>query len=265
MARADLKAKYEKKAESVSPDAWGKEREREVRLVQRHAVYASMVEAMDQAVGRVLSALEKSGKAGNTIIIFNSDNGGLSTSEGSPTSNLPLRAGKGWLYEGGIRVPLIIRVPGFTKPGSVCDTPVISTDYYPTLLDLAGLPLKPAQHRDGMSLKPLLTGGTLAARPLYWHYPHYGNQGGAPSGCVRDGDWKLIEWYEDSRAELFNIRDDISEKTDLAAQMPDKAKELTAKLHTWRESVGAIMPMPNPNWKPGQDAPKQAKKGKKKT
>lgn len=262
MARADLKAKYEKKAESASPDAWGKEREREVRLVQRHAVYASMVEAMDQAVGKVLSALEKSGKAGNTIVIFNTDNGGLSTSEGSPTSNLPLRAGKGWLYEGGIRVPLIIRVPGVTKSGAVCDTPVISTDYYPTLLDLAGLPLKPEQHRDGVSLKPLLTGGTLAARPLYWHYPHYGNQGGAPSGCVRDGDWKLIEWYEDSRAELFNVGDDISEKTDLAAQMPDKVKDLTAKLHTWRESVGAIMPTPNPNWKPGQDAPKKGKKAK---
>jgi arylsulfatase A-like enzyme len=261
MARPDLKAKYEQKADFLvkwgngltdgAPlEAWGKEREREVRLVRSHAVYAGMVEAMDQAVGKVLDALEKIGKADNTIVIFNSDNGGLSTSEGSPTSNWPLRAGKGWLYEGGIREPLIIRVPGVTKAGTVCDTPVISTDFYPTLLDLAGLPLKPDQHRDGVSIKPLLTGGMLPARPLFWHYPHYGNQGGAPSGGVRDGDWKLIEWYEDNRAELFNIREDISEKTDLAAQMPEKAKELTAKLHAWRESVGAIMPVANPNWPP---------------
>lgn len=262
MARADLKAKYEEKAKAAPPDTWGKEREREVRQVQRHAVYASMVEAMDQAVGKVLTALEKSGKADNTIVIFTSDNGGLSTSEGSPTSNLPLRAGKGWLYEGGIRVAFIIRAPGVTRPGSVFDTPVMSTDFYPTLLELAGLPLKPDQHRDGTSLKSLLTGGTLPERPLFWHYPHYGNQGGAPSGCVRDGDWKLIEWYEDSRAELFDIRDDVSEKTDLAAQMPDKVKELTAKLHAWRGSVGGIMPTPNPGWKPGQETAKPKNKAK---
>jgi arylsulfatase A-like enzyme len=253
-------AKYEKKAESAPPDAWGKERERDVRLVQRHPVYAAMVEAMDQAIGKVLDALEKSGKADNTIVIFNSDNGGLSTSEGSPTSNAPLRAGKGWLYEGGIREPLIIRVPGVTKAGSVSDAPVMSTDFYPTLLELAGLPLKPEQHLDGVSFKPLLTGGTLPSRPLFWHYPHYGNQGGAPSGCVREGDWKLIEWYEDNRAELFNIKEDISETKDLASQLPDKVKDLTEKLHTWRESVGGIMPKPNPNWKPGQDTPKNGKK-----
>jgi arylsulfatase A-like enzyme len=204
--------------------------------------------------------LEKSGKADNTIVIFMSDNGGLSTSEGSPTSNLPLRAGKGWMYEGGIREPLIIRVPGVTKAGAVCDTPAMSTDFYPTLLDLAGLPLKPEQHRDGVSLKPLLAGGTLPARPLFWHYPHYGNQGGAPCGCIREGDWKLIEWYEDNRAELFNLKDDIGEKTDLAAQMPDKVKDLTAKLHAWRKEVGAIMPTPNADWKPGQDTPAKGKK-----
>ena len=261
MARPDLEAKYKTKAESVPPDSLGKEREREVREVQRHAVYAGMVEAMDQAVGRVMTALEKNGKADNTIVIFTADNGGLSTSEGSPTSNLPLRAGKGWLYEGGIRVAYIIRAPGLTKAGSTCYTPVMSTDFYPTLLDLSGLPLRPQQHRDGVSLKPLLAGGAIPARPFFWHYPHYGNQGGAPSGCVRDGDWKLIEWYEDNRAELFNIHDDISEKADLASQMHDRVKELTAKLHTWRESVGGIMPKPNPDWKPGQEAAK--KKGKK--
>lgn len=262
MARADLKAKYEEKSKSAPPDAWGKEREREVRLVQRHAVYAATVEAMDQAVGKVLAALEKSGKADNTIVIFTSDNGGLSTSEGSPTSNLPLRAGKGWLYEGGIRVPFIIRAPHFTKSGSVCETPVIGTDFYPTLLEVAGLRQRPAQHQDGVSLAPLLKGAPLPARPLLWHYPHYGNQGGAPSGCIRDGDWKLIEWYEDNRAELFNLREDIGEKQDLAGQMPDKVKELTAKLHEWRTSVGGIMPAPNPDWKPGESTPESRRNDK---
>jgi arylsulfatase A-like enzyme len=260
MARADLQSKYEEKAKSAPPDAWGREREREVRLVQRHAIYAAMVEAMDQAVGKVLAALDKIGKADNTIVIFTSDNGGLSTSEGSPTSNLPLRAGKGWLYEGGIRVPVIIRAPHFTKAGSVCETPVIGTDFYPTILEVAGLRQRPEQHQDGVSIAPLLKGAALPARPLLWHYPHYGNQGGAPSGCIRDGDWKLIEWYEDNRAELFNLRDDPGEKQDLAGRMPDKVKELTTRLHEWRASVGGIMPTPNPAWKPGESGPGGGKK-----
>ena len=263
MARPDLEEKYKKKAEAAPPESWGHERDQQVRLTQRHAVYAAMVEAMDQAVGKVMAALEKSGKADNTIIIFTSDNGGLSTSEGSPTSNLPLRAGKGWLYEGGIRVAYMIKAPGVTKPGTVSETPVLSTDFYPTLLDLAGLPLKPEQHQDGVSLKPLLAGGEMPARSFFWHYPHYGNQGGAPSGCIREGDWKLIEWYEDNRAELFNLRDDVGEKTNLASMQPDKVRDLTAKLHTWRQSVGGIMPTPNPDWVPGQSdkSGKKAKKG----
>ena len=263
MARPDLEEKYKKKAEAAPPESWGHERDQQVRLTQRHAVYAAMVEAMDQAVGKVMAAVEKSGKADNTIIIFTSDNGGLSTSEGSPTSNLPLRAGKGWLYEGGIRVAYMIKAPGVTKPGTVSETPVLSTDFYPTLLDLAGLPLKPEQHQDGVSLKPLLAGGEMPARSFFWHYPHYGNQGGAPSGCIREGDWKLIEWYEDNRAELFNLRDDVGEKTNLASMQPDKVRDLTAKLHTWRQSVGGIMPTPNPDWVPGQSdkSGKKAKKG----
>ena len=145
-------------------DAWGQERERQVRLVQNHAVYAAMLEQLDTAIGRVLAALERNGLAEKTIVVFTSDNGGLSTSEGHPTSNLPLRAGKGWPYEGGIRVPWIVRAPGVTKAGSTCDTPVISTDFYPTLLELAGLPLKPEQHRDGVSLVPLLQGGKAGRR-----------------------------------------------------------------------------------------------------
>ena len=248
MAREDLERKYEAKAKALPTNspAWGQERERKVRLVQNHAVYAGMVEAMDQAVGKVLDALDRNGLAEHTIVVFMSDNGGLSTSEGHPTSNLPFRAGKGWLYEGGIREPWIIRAPGVTSPGSLCDTPVTSTDFYPTLLELAGLPLQRRQQTDGVSLVPLLKGGELARGPLFWHYPHYGNQGGAPGGAVRDGDWKLIEWYEDGSLELFNLRDDPGEKNNLADANPEKVKALRARLAAWRTDVKAVMPSRNP-------------------
>jgi arylsulfatase A-like enzyme len=247
MAREDLRQKYEAKAKTLAPQdpAWGRERERQVRLVQNHAVYAGMVEAMDLAVGKVLAALDRLGLAENTVIVFTSDNGGLSTSEGHPTSNVPLRAGKGWMYEGGIRVPWIIRAPGVTRPGSICATPIISVDLLPTLLDLAGVTESGAR-RDGNSLVPLLRGQQLEPRPLYWHYPHYGNQGGAPGAAVRDGDWKLIEWYEDGRRELFNLHQDLSETRNLADEMPDKVRDLHARLQAWRTDVGAVMPTPNP-------------------
>ena len=150
-----------------------------------------------------------------------SDNGGLSTSEGHPTSNLPLRAGKGWMYEGGIREPMIVRAPGFTRPGSRSDQPVISTDFYPTILELAGLPPQPDRHLDGTSFVPALKGDQLPERPLFWHYPHYGNQGGTPSGAVRLGQWKLIEWYEQGNLELFNLATDIGEQNDLAQRYPE--------------------------------------------
>jgi arylsulfatase A-like enzyme len=245
-ARPDLIDKYQRKVASAPPTAWGREGGSKVRLVQNHAAYAAMIEQMDTAIGRVLDAIERTGLTDNTVVVLTSDNGGLATAEGHPTSNLPLRAGKGWLYEGGIREPWIIRAPGITRPGSVCDTPVVSTDFYPTLLDLAGLPLMPRQHLDGVSLVPLLKGAALQRGPLFWHYPHYGNQGGAPGGAVRDGDWKLIEWYEDGRCELFNLRDDIGEQSNRAAEHPDRAKELRDKLAVWRKSVQAVMPTPNP-------------------
>jgi arylsulfatase A-like enzyme len=259
-ARADLVAKYE--AKTAPPDAFGPERERKVRLVQNSAVYAAMIEQLDTAIGRVLAALEKNGLTEKTIIVFMSDNGGLSTSEGTPTSNVPLRAGKGWPYEGGVRVPWIVCAPGVTKAASTCVAPVISTDYYPTLLALAGLPLKPEQHRDGVSLVPLLKGeATGRGQPLFWHYPHYGNQGGAPNGAVRDGDWKLIEWYEDGALELYNLAQDIGEKNNLAAQHPDKVKALHEKLIAWRKEVNAVMPTPNPKFDP--NAKPAAQPGKK--
>ena len=258
-ARAELVAKYKKKAEGAPPDAFGDERERKVRLVQNNPVYAAMLEQLDTGIGRVLAAVEKNGLTEKTIVVFMSDNGGLSTSEGTPTSNLPLRAGKGWPYEGGVREPMIVVAPGVTKPGTASDSPVISTDFYPTLLQLAGLPPKPEQHLDGVSFVPLLKGETMQrGKPLFWHYPHYGNQGGAPNGAIRDGDWKLIEWYEDGALELFNIAQDLGEKNNLAAQQPEKVKELHGKLIAWRKEVGAVMPTPNPDF----DASK-AKKPKK--
>ncbi len=248
MAREDLRKKYEARAMALPNNTpeWGEEGERKVRLVQNHAIYAGMVEAMDQAVGKVLAALDSAGVAENTIVVFMSDNGGLSTSEGHPTSNLPLRAGKGWLYEGGIREPMIIHAPGVTGAGTICQTPVTSTDFYPTLLELAGLPSLPQQHMDGMSLVPLLKGADLARGPLFWHYPHYGNQGGSPGGAVRDGDWKLIEWYEGA-VELFNLKDDLGEQNDVAAANPQKVKEMKARLDAWRSEVGAKMPAPAPS------------------
>lgn len=248
-AKKSLVDKYEAKKASAPPEAWGREREREVRLVQNHATYAAMLEQMDAAIGRVLRALDDTGTAQRTMVIFTSDNGGLSTSEGHPTSNVPLRAGKGWMYEGGVRTPWIIRAPSLTSPGSVCETPVVTMDLYPTILEFTGLPFDRNQHRDGVSLVSLLLGSKLEERPLYWHYPHYGNQGGAPGGSVRNGDWKLIEWYEDGSRELFDLSKDLSETTNLAAKYPDKAKELAASLAAWRKDVQALMPTPNPDYK----------------
>jgi arylsulfatase A-like enzyme len=215
--------------------------------VQNHAAYAAMLQQMDDAIGRVVEALDRGGLTERTIIVFTSDNGGLSTAEGHPTSNLPLRGGKGWPYEGGIRTPWIIAAPGVAQAGSVCETPVITTDLYPTLLELADLPLAPSQHIDGVSLVGALKGGKLnRGVPLFWHYPHYGNQGGAPCGAARDGDWKLIEWFEDGSLELFNLRDDPGERLNLAAENPDEKQQLHAKLVAWRAATQALMPTPNP-------------------
>ena len=259
-ARKDLEAKYEAKRAKLGLEAkFEKEGPREVRTVQEHAVYAGMIEAMDAAVGKVLAKLDELKLTDNTIVIFTSDNGGLSTSEGSPTSNLPYRGGKGWLYEGGIREPLIIRWPGKIKAGTTIDTPVCSIDYVPTLLDATGTP---SPKTDGVSLLPLLTNtGKLTDRPLFWHYPHYGNQGGAPGAAIRHGDWKLIEWFE-GRTELFNLASDVSEKNDLAAQEPGRVKQMQAQLKTWQQEVGAKFPSPNPAYDPTKPDGRAAANGK---
>ena len=251
IAREDLRQKYAEKAQKLGlldkpqfgdeEQIWGDGKQpRKVRIVQSHAVYAAMVEAMDLAVGKVLNKVDELGLADNTVVMFTADNGGLSTSEGSPTSNLPLRGGKGWLYEGGIREAFLIRAPGVTKPGSTCEAPVVTTDFYPTILDLAGKPAKPKQHLDGVSLSPLLKGGKEVDREaIYWHYPHYANQGGFPGGAVRMGDWKLLERYEDGQVHLYNLADDIGEQTDLAKTHPDRASAMRAKLHAWYKETDA--------------------------
>lgn len=217
---------------------------------QNMPLYAAMVESMDENVGRLLKLLDTEGLSENTIVVFTSDNGGMATSnqtDNIPTTNLPLRAGKGFLYEGGIRVPLIVRWPGKIKAGSISDFPVIGTDLYPTLLDLAGLDLLPFQHQDGISIKPLLEKKKIEKRPIFWHYPHYsGGLGGKPSGAVRLGDFKLIEFYEDMHVELYNLKKDIGETNDLSEKYPLKTKELKALLYQWRKDVTAQMPYENP-------------------
>jgi arylsulfatase A-like enzyme len=253
LGKASLLPKFEAKAAELpkrtESERFRTERDRRDRRVQDHAVYAAMMADIDAQVGRVLDKLDELKLADRTLVIFTSDNGGLSTSEGSPTSNAPLRTGKGWVYEGGVRVPLIVRWPGVVKPGSTSTVPVISMDCFPTILAAAGGPLHSEWHQDGVSLLPLLMQtGSLPERPLYWHYPHYGNQGGRPSGAVRDGDWKLIEFFEDGSLELYNVAEDPVEAVDLAAKEPERVQQLHAQLKEWRQQVNAKMPTPNPNY-----------------
>ncbi len=222
---------------------------------QSNPIYAAMLESLDDAVGRILATLDKYEIADRTVVVFTSDNGGLSVKEGPDTpstSNAPLRAGKGYLYEGGIRVPLIVRWPGATRPGSVCELPVSGQDLYPTVLDVAGLKPAPGQVIDGESLVRLLEGqGGLKRNALFWHYPHYSNQGGRPGGALRHGDLKLIEHYEDGRRELYDLGRDPGERHDLASERPGDAARLHSLLDDWRQSVGGQMPSPNPDYPSG--------------
>lgn len=255
IGRPDLVEKYQQKKEQMEiPDSiWGKEGKRKVRLVQEHAVYAAMVEAMDHAVGKVIDKIKELDLEEKTVVIFMSDNGGLSTSEGHPTSNLPLRAGKGWLYEGGIREPMFIIWPGVAEPGSRDSTPVISTDFYPTILEMANLPLTHEQHKDGKSLVSVLSGkNDLNRKSLYWHYPHYGNQGGIPGAAIRNGDYKLIDFFTERPSELYNLANDIGEQNNLANSLPEKVEELTKQLNNWQERVGAKFPKKNEDFVPAE-------------
>lgn len=228
----------------------------------RNATYAAMIAALDHSVGRLRAKLEELGIAERTTIVFTGDNGGLDRRGpdgrmGHPTENHPLRAGKGSAYEGGVRTPTVYYQPGVTQAGSVSAEPVISADIYPTILEIADVEGAPEHNADvdGVSLAPLLRGGAakLDREALYWHYPHYHTGGATPHSAVRAGDWRLVEFYEDGRAELYNLKDDVGEERDLAAEMPEKTKELRRKLHDWRAAVGAQDPTPNPDYDPGAE------------
>ena len=240
-----------------------------VKQVQDNPEFAAMVEAMDESLGRVMAKLKELGIDDNTIVIYTSDNGGMSAMNiGNParklkpgqldiaysTSNLPLRGGKGFLYEGGIREPLIVCWPHHTQAGSVSDVPVISTDYLPTILNMVGVPVPKEYPGDGVNLAPLLEkkpDEAAANRALYWHFPQYSNHGAqSPGGAIRYGDYKLLEYFENNKVQLFNLRKDPGEQHDLVASEPAKVKELTAMLHAWRKKVNANMPVPNPKYDP---------------
>ena len=234
-AKQDLIADYESR---VNPDA-----------VHKNATFAAMVHSVDEAVGRMMAKLDELGIADDTVVIFMSDNGGLSR----VTDNQPLRAGKGSAYEGGVRVPMIVDWPGVTRPGSVCHEPVTSVDFYPTMLEMAGVRPKPGQIIDGVSLAPVLRQESgLNRDAMYWHYPHYHPGGAHPYGAIRDSDYRLIEFYEDGKLELYDLNHDLGETRDLSEAMPGRTAQLHEKLRAWRKHVDAQMPTPNPDYDPAR-------------
>jgi arylsulfatase A-like enzyme len=250
----ELVEKHKKRLESMPPvdpaAAFGDESPRKVRLVQNNPTYAAMMETVDNNVGRLVAHIDSLGLGDDTIILFTSDNGGLSTSEGSPTSNLPLRAGKGWLYEGGVRTILVARWKDHIKPGTT-DHPVISTDFAPTILELTQS-AAPAVQMDGRSFAPTLQGQSQTSGPLFWHYPHYGNQGSRPGSSMIDGNWKLIHWIEGDYMELFDLAADPGEKRDLSKENPDRVSSMRKQLDEFRTTTGARWPAPNPKFDPAK-------------
>lgn len=218
--------------------------------------YAALMESVDDAMGTIRAKLAELKLDERTIIIFTGDNGGLL----GPTSNKPLRVGKGSAYEGGVRVPWIIHWPSVTKPGSESAAPIMTIDIHPTVLEMAGVAADPAQPLDGVSLAPHLRGGPAPGRDaIFWHYPHYHPGGATPYSAVRMGDWKLIHFYEDGHDELYDVVKDIGETTDLAAKEPQRTKDLRARLDQWLASVGAQFATPNPAYDPEKDKPKAKK------
>ena len=248
IAEKNYQEHYTRKAALLGPSPKPiREHDGVSRPRQDNAALASMVQAVDDSVGELVAHLGELGILENTYIFFFSDNGGLCTKHTvGPGCNLPLRASKGWLYEGGIRVPLIVRQPGKKNAGAQPTDYVLSTDLYPTLLGLASLPLRPGQHADGRSFEDLLVGdkSRKAPRRLYWHYPHYHGSTWTPGAAIRDGDWKLIEFYHYGKVELYNLKDDLGEAKDLAARFPGRTKELRQRLRVWQEETGARMPTP---------------------
>ncbi|MWW23311.1 sulfatase [Algibacter lectus] len=242
--------KYRDKAEKMGIDENGFKMERVLpaRKHQDNPVYAGLIEQVDEALGTVMQTLRDLDLDKNTIIVFTSDNGGVTSGDNFSTAQLDIRGGKGYQWEGGVRIPYFVYVPWMDQKGSNIDVPVSGTDLFPTLLDLAGLPLEPQAHMDGVSLKPLLEGKTIDERPLFWHYPHYGNQGGEPSSIIRKGNWKLIYYWEDLHSELYNLDSDLMERNNVA----DSNKELTASLKTelleWLESMNTQYAEEDPLW-----------------
>jgi len=236
--------KYRTKAEAqgVKNSGYKMERVLPIRQLQDNPIYAGLVEAMDDAVGHVLNTLKELGLDKNTIVIFTSDNGGVASGDSYSTSNLPLRGGKGYQWEGGIRAPFFINVPWLKSNGKTTEYPVIGSDFYPTILDLVGAKTRPNQHIDGISLKPILNGNALSERPLFWHYPHYGNQGGEPSSIIQEKGWKLIHYWEDDRNELYHLASDINEQNNVATKNLELTKQLNNKLNSWLLKVEANMP-----------------------
>ena len=230
-------------------------RDRPAAGPQTNAIYAAMIESVDESVGRILQKLDELRLTDRTLVIFTSDNGGLSVKEGPntpATSNAPLRAGKGFLYEGGMRVPLIVRWPGTVSAGTLERTPVSSIDFLPTILAAVGAPARSGI--DGLDLCPVLRQTEpLRRKALYWHYPHYSNQGGLPGGVIREGRFKLLQFFEDGRLELYDLAQDLAEHHNLASAQPERAAALLVGLEQWRKSQDAQMMEPNPEYQPGNN------------
>lgn len=233
MGKPGVIAKYRKRVRAEYP--------------QRNATYAALIESVDDSVGNLLSTLGRLGLVKNTVVIFTSDNGGLLGS----TSNLGMRAGKGSAYEGGVRIPFIVRWPGTTKPDTLSEQRIMSIDLYRTLLHACGGSEKRGQKIDGIDLMSAFTGGQLPARPLFWHYPHYHLGGATPYSATIEGDYRLIEFFEDNHVELYDLKSDPLENHDLALEKPAVAGRLRRKLAVWRKSVGAQLPVKNPDYVPG--------------
>ncbi len=252
-AKPNLIKKYEKLADPSDP--------------QSNPIYAGMVETVDTSVGRLVATLDELNLADNTMVVFFSDNGGLHVIEAPntpATSNEPLRGGKGYIDEGGIRVPMIVRWPGVVPAASTCTTPVSSVDFYPTFLEITGTTKPSQQQLDGESLMPILKNkGTLQRDAIFWHYPHYSNQGGLPAGAMRQGDFKLVEHYHSGHTRLYNVVNDIGEQHDLVAQMPGETAAMKKKFYRWLESVGSRAPSPNLTYDPSKPLYSKASKAPK--
>ncbi|MBT2161249.1 sulfatase [Zobellia sp. KMM 6746] len=231
--------KYRDKADSMGIAEKGFEMERVLpaRTNQDNPIYAGLIEQVDEAVGSVLYTLKELSLDENTIVVFTSDNGGVTSGDNFSTNQLNLRGGKGYQWEGGLRVPYFIYVPWMLQEGVKNEVPVSGADLFPTLLDLADIPLQPEHHADGVSLEPLLKGKRIAERPLYWHYPHYGNQGGEPVSIMRKGNWKIIQYWEDGHTELYDLDTDLGETHDLSIEKKALSLEMKKELLAWLESM----------------------------